>query len=144
MLGALWVLGVTVFGLAGAGWTVPPGAGGLEDTSRVLVLWVVTTELGTTLVVVAPCVTAGGGTELGEVALGLTVARMVLRRVTAGGVAVLEGTAGWMEHGTMGPVVGAGWAVEVTGGLPAVLGTGVSVPGGVRLGGGTLWGPVLE
>lgn len=130
-----WVLGVTVFGVAGAGWTVPPGAGGLVDASGVLVLCVVTTALGTTLVVVvAPCVTAGGGTELGEVALGLTVARMVL-----GGVA-----AGWREHGTMGPAVGAGWAVEVTGELAAVLGTGVSVRGGVRLGVGTLRGPVLE
>lgn len=124
VLRALWVVGVVVLRVAGAGLIVPAGAGGFTDTSGVLALWVVTAELLTALVVVvvAPCVAAGGGTELGEVALGLTVARMVVRRVTVGGVALLEVADWWVEHGTMEPVVVGGAAVEVAGGLPAELG----------------------
>lgn len=79
----------------------------------------VTAGLVTTLVL-APCVRAGGRTERGEVALGLTEARVVARRVTAGGVALFEVADWWMEHGTMELVVGAGRAVEVAGGLPAL------------------------
>lgn len=123
VLGLLWVLGVVVLGVAGVGLTVPPGAGGFMDTSGVLVLRVVTAGLVTILVVVVVlCVRAGSGTELGEVALGLTAARMVVRRLTAGGVALFEVADWWMEHGMMELVVGAGWAVEVAGGLPAALG----------------------
>lgn len=105
--------------VSGAGWAVAPGAGGFTDTSGVLVL---IAGLVTALVVVlvAPRVRAGGGTELGEVALGLPEARMVVRRVTAGGVALFGVGDWWMEHGTMEPVVGAGRAVEVAVGLTAL------------------------
>ena len=126
VLGALWVLGVAVLRVAGAGLAVPPGAGGFTDPSGVLVLRVVTAGLVTTLVlVVAPCVRAGGGTELGEVALGLTAARTVVRRVTAGGVALFEVADWWMKHGTTEPVVRAGRAVEVAAGLTAAVGAAV-------------------
>lgn len=75
--------------VSGAGWAVGPGAGEFTDTGGVLVL---IAGLVTALVVVlvAPRVRAGGGMELGEVALGLTAARMVVRRVTAVGVALFE------------------------------------------------------
>lgn len=89
-------LGVVLLQGAGAGPVVPPGAG---DTSGVPVLWMVPVGLGTSvLVVVALCVTAGDGAGLGEVALGLTAVRMVVRRVEAGD---LEVVGWWVEHGVM-------------------------------------------
>lgn len=97
-------LGVVELQGAGAGPVVPPGAG---DTSGVPVLRMVPVGLGTSVLVVALRVTAGGGTELGEVALGLTAVRMVVRKVAAGD---LEVVGWWMEHG----VTELGAGVEVT------------------------------
>lgn len=98
-------LGVVELQGAGAGPVVPPGAG---DTSGVPVLRMVPVGLGTSVLVVALRVTAGGGTELGEVALGLTAVRMVVRKVAVGD---LEVVGWWMEHGVT--ELGAGVGVTV-------------------------------
>lgn len=92
VLGALGVLGMVVEWVAGTGLVVPPGAGVLLGTSRVLVLRV-TAGLVTPVLGGALPVAPGGGMELGEVALGLVAARMVVRKVTAGVVVVLFGVA---------------------------------------------------
>lgn len=107
-------LGVVVLQGAGAGPVVPPSAG---DTGGVPVLRMVPVGMGTSVLGVALCVTAGGGTELGEVALGLTAVRMVVRRVAAGD---LEVVGWWMKHGVM--ELGAGVEVMV---VTAVLGWAV-------------------
>lgn len=118
-------LGVVVLQGAGAGPVVPPSAG---DTGEVPVPRMVPVGLGTSVLVVALCVTAGGGTEL---ALGLTAVRMVVRRVAAGD---LEVVGWWMKHGVMELGAGVevmvvtavlGWAVYGKVGL-AVLGVGAS------------------
>lgn len=134
-LGALVVLGMVVVWVAGAGLVVPPGAGALLGASRVLVPRVLTAGLVTRVPGGALPVAAGVGAELGEVALGLVAARMVVRRVAAGVVVVFFGVADWwMRHGAMELGAGAGRAVGVAAGPRAVLGWGVEARGAVLVG----------